>query len=750
VPLAVQAVITAIIIIRYKRETEKHKTHFAIRLQYGIVTFAGSFNKLAMLWKFTPAVGRRVLMQGFLLVNVIHAGAQNNDTTSMEKTVHKLDEVVVSSHSAKERMDNVQIGQEKVKIADLVKVPSLLGERDIIKSLQLLPGIKAESEASSGFQVRGGTASQNLVLLDNATVYQAGHLMGMFSSFNDDALTNATLSKGMIPAQYGDATSSVLDVQTKAGDMQRYRYGATVGLLSAKGYVEGPIAKDKASFLFTARRSYADMFLVFTKDYKDCSLYFYDMNGKADWQIDRRNRLSLNFFHGKDVMGITDFCAVDWKNTSLTLRWLHYFGERLSSVTNMYLSNYDSYMEMEGIGIYFDEAGYIRHYGLNHNFKWMPADKLSFDIGLQSVVIDLLSAEWSIGSVTQRERRKAWENALWVNGIWSPSAKLSMSAGVRLNMFSALGGSPYYDIDKDGEITRVMNPSAGDFVKTYTTVEPRMSINYKLTESQSIKAGYSLTSQNIHAIRSSSWSWPFDRYTMSSNIVKPEMAWQASAGYAAMLCQGAYDFSVEGYYKDVDNVYDYRDGKSFRSEIEMERLLLGGKSRSYGAEVGIHKNKGRLTGWISYTLSWVENKIEGIDNNRWYTASNDRRHDISVVAMYQLSEKWDLSASWKFNTGQALTAPSAKYMVDGDYYYYYNERNGYRAPSYHRLDVGANYTRKKRKYTDTWSFGIYNLYNRRNPFMIGFENDHRAVSGVQAFRISLFGIIPSVAYTVKF
>lgn len=682
--------------------------------------------------------------------SVSAAAQEQQDTTSRFNRVQHLKEVVVSSRSAKQRLDNVQIGQEKIQLSDLVKVPSLLGECDIFKSLQLLPGIKAESEASSGFQVRGGTSAQNAVLLDNATIYQAGHLMGMFSSFNDEALTNAVLSKGMIPAQYGDATSSVLTISTKSGDMNDYHFGGSLGLLSAKVFAEGPLVRDKASFLVTARRSYADLFLNLSNDYKNSSLYFYDINAKIDWQVNVNDRLSLAFFNGKDVMAVQNLSNINWMNTSFNLRWMHSYNEKLLSTTSLYFSNYKSYMEIDGVGLDFDENGFIRHYGINHTLQWFPLRNLQWNIGLQSALIDLRSADWNVGNVHQYEERKAWENALWINGIWSPCSQLSFSSGLRLNLFTVLGGAPYYELDTDGNILSVSFPSSAKFVKTYTTLEPRVSVNYKLSASQSLKLGYTLSTQQIRAVRTSSWSMPFDRYTMSSNIIKPEMAQQVSLGYTRLLQHGAYDFSLEGYYKNVDHVCDYRDGKSFNSEIEIERLLQEGRSHAYGMELGLHKNRGRFTGWLSYTLSWVENKIDGINDGRWYAANNDRRHDLSVVAMYKLTDRWDLSASWKYNSGQTLTAPSAKYKINGEYFYYYSERNGYRSPSYHRLDLGANYTIRKARYTSTWSFSIYNAYNRLNPFIVGFENDTRAASGIQAYKFSLLGIIPSVAYSIKF
>lgn len=679
----------------------------------------------------------------------IGAQAQHRADTLMTEKTHEIKEVVVTSHNAQQRHDNVQISQEKITMAEIERLPAFMGEKDVMKSLQLLPGIKSENEASSGFQVRGGKSSQNLVLLDNATIYQAGHLLGIFSSFNDNALSQATLSKGMIPAQYGNATSSVLSIATKHGDMDTYHYGGTIGLLSAKAYVEGPIAKDKASFLVTARRSYMDMFFNANERYKNTELYFYDINARVDWKASQRDNLSLSFFHGKDVLGMKDVSDMNWLNTSLTLAWTHHHSRKLTASTSLFLSHFSSGVSMEGFGMDYEQSGFTKQYGLNHNYTWTPMQGLSVNMGLQTDLIDLRSAEWRIASFKQYEERKAWENGVWVNGVWDVSKAFSLSAGVRFNTFTVLGGAPYYDVNEDGDITNVYNPASGSFVKTYGDVEPRFSANWKLNESSCVKFGYSYTTQNVHAIRSN-MSMPFDRYTMSSNILKPEKAHQWSVGYNRSFLGGAYDLSVESYYKATDNVYDYRDGKTFRSEIEIERLLLGGKSRSYGAEFSFHKNTGALTGWVNYTLSWVDNKIDGINNGDWYTASNDRRHDITIVAMYKLNDHWDFSASWKYTTGQALTAPTAKYQLDGRYYYYYSGRNNYRSPSNHRLDISASYTKHHKNHDGIWTFGIYNLYNRMNPFIVGFRNDKTKASGVQAYQIALFGIIPSVSYTIKY
>jgi hypothetical protein len=658
--------------------------------------------------------------------------------------------VTVTSRSALKRINEVQIGVEKVEIATLARVPALFGEKDIIKSIQLLPGVKSESDGSGGYQVRGGTSAQNLILLDGATVYNAGHLMGLFSTFNDEALANASLYKGLVPAQLGGGTSSVFDIDTRSGDMQRYHFSGTVGLLSAKVMAEGPIQSDKSSFLFAGRRSYLDIFLKSSKDYKDNTMNFYDANLRLNFRLSPQDMLSLTFFRGRDNMGIADLMDMSWGNTTAAANWLHTFGDPLYANTQLTYSDFNDDVGIDLMNIHYTMAGYIRHLTLNHRQVWTPTKRHRVNYGLETTYLQLKSAEWDIDFLHQREKRNAWMNSLWVNEEWKLNDHLDLSAGARLHLFTVLGGSPYYQVDAKGNIVETLTPGSGEFVKTYADVEPRVSLKWAISQQHSVKIGYSRTSQDIHAIRGSSASMPFDRYTMTSNIVSPEQADQVAAGWTAITRDGAYDFSLEGYYKDIRNVYDYRDGKSFHSEIEIERLILGGKGRAYGLELAAHKNEGRLTGWLSYTLSWVENKIEGINGGEWYTAPNDRRHDLAVVGMYHLNDRWELSAAWRYNTGQALTAPSAKFEVDGHTYYYYAERNGYRAPAYHRLDLSATYSRTVGKTTHQWAFGLYNAYNRYNPYVITFENDDTKPSGTKTVQTSLFGIIPSVSFTIRY
>lgn len=661
-----------------------------------------------------------------------------------------LQEVTVMSLSAQQRVEEVQIGVEKVDVATLTKVPSLFGEKDIIRNLQLLPGVKSENEASGGYQVRGGKAAQNLILLDHATVYNAGHLMGLFSTFNDDVLMNGSLYKGLVPAQLGGGTASVFDISTRSGDMNDYHFGGSVGLLSAKIVAEGPIQKNRSSFLVAARRSYLDLFLKATEKYRNNTLHFYDANIRLNFRLSQNDLLTFSFFRGHDKLELeNDMMRMKWGNTTGTANWLHTFSDAHYANTRLIFSDFTSDVGIDLLNIYYTMKGYIRHATMKHQQVWQVGQH-RLNYGAEATHLQLQSAEWDINLLHQREKRNALMGALWIGDEWKLNPSIELSLGARLHLFSVLGGAPYYELDGDGNILETTQRGSGHIVKTYADVEPRISAKLALNQWNNLKLGYSRTSQDIHAISGMSMSMPFDRYTMTSNIVRPEQADQVAFGWMGITPRGGYDFSAEAYYKNIRNVYDYRDGKAFYSEIEIERLLLGGKGRAYGMELCAHKNHGPLTGWISYTLSWSENKIAGINGGKWYTASNDRRHDIVVVGMYQLSPTWELATTWRYNTGQALTAPSAKYDLNDKTFYYYHERNGYRAPAYHRLDLSATHTKKLRRATRIWTFGIYNAYRRYNPFTIRFKNDDKSPTGTVVEQTSLFGIIPSVSFSLKY
>lgn len=684
--------------------------------------------------------------------------ATEEDTIRTER----LDEVVVTSNSARQRIQNVQTGAEVLQLEDLTSAPQLFGETDIMRSIQLLPGVKSESDASSSFQVRGGTSAQNQVLFDLAPVYNSGHLAGLFSAFNDDALAAATLYKGLLPAQYGGASSAVLDIAGRTGDKHAWHGGASIGLLSSKGVIEGPIVKDKASLLVTARRTYMDLLLKASKDFRDNTLYFYDVNAKLDWSLGQRDQLFLTFFTSSDRTYVSKMTDIRWSNMTASMKWVHRFRGESYAQTTAYHSNYmtDNGVDFLNFNLWY--KGHIRQTSFRQDFH-IPLSPffggshssaginspIILKTGFQTSFYNVKSAEWQVLNKYDKEQRRAWENTAWVNLQWEMD-KCQLSAGLRVNTFSPLGGSLYYDIEENGDIGWYYKYGEHEIVKTHLTLEPRASLNWQLSDVSSLKLGYARTSQNLHAMRNQTTSTPFDRYAISSNIVEPEIADQWSAGFYQMTPDQAYDFSVEGYFRKIQNILDYRDGKSFSSEIELERLALPGEGKSYGVELCVRKNKGRLTGWIGYTLAWTKTRIDGVNGGQWYDANNDRRHDINIVGMFRLNERWMLNAAWVFNSGQAFTAPSGKYQMIDNWTYYYAERNGYRAPDYHRLDVSAVLKGKKKKSVETeWVFGIYNLYNRYNPFLINFE-DSEDSGQTKAKQYSLFGIVPSVAFNIKF
>lgn len=538
-------------------------------------------------------------------------------------------------------------------------------------------------------------------------------------------------------------------ISPAARDKQSLQGGASIGLLSAKALLEGPIVKNKASFLITARRSYLDTFMKLVKKYRNNTLFFYDVNAKADWNIGKRDQLFLTFFTGYDRIALEDMIDIRWHNLAASLKWLHHINSAGSyAQTTLLHSDYrtDNGIDMFGSNIWFD--AHIRQESLRHDLH-LELGRHQIDAGLQSSLMNVKSAEWKIVNNHEKEQRRAWENALWLNGIFSLTKNFTASAGLRLSAFSPLGGSLYYDIEDNGEIGWYYSYGSNQIVKTHINIEPRASLNYKLSDDTSLKLAYARTSQNIHALRNQNTSTPFDRYTISSNIVKPEIADQVSIGVFMMTPSQDYDFSLEAYYRKVDNVLDYRDGKSFSSEIEIERLILPGEGKGYGVEMSARKNTGRLTGWLAYTLSWSKTRIDGVNGGRWYDANNDRRHDISIAAIYRLNKRWTLNAAWLFNTGQAFTAPSGKYQIEDNWVYYYAERNGYRAPDYHRLDISAVWKKRYRKTTHQWTFSIYNLYNHYNPYLINFEDSENG-GRTRAKQYSLFGIVPSATFSIDF
>lgn len=692
-------------------------------------------------------------------VNEFKVTLRNNITKNiaLEEEGQKLDEAVVTSEKADANLSRNEMGVMKLDIKTANKLPVIMGERDILKTIQLMPGISSAGDGNSGFYVRGGSSDQNLILLDEAPVYNASHLLGFFSTFNSDAIKDVTVYKGSIPAEYGGRLSSVLDVKMNDGNDQKYHVSGGIGLISSKLNVEGPIQKDKSSFLITGRRTYADMFLKLSNDstLSNSQLYFYDLNAKVNYKINDKNRLFLSGYFGKDVLGVNNSFGFNWGNTTATLRWNHIMNSRLFSNTSLIYSNYNYNISVGGNGVDFDIKSKINDWNLQQEFQYYASTKHTVKFGFNSIHHTItpgnISSSGSQLNSTDYEDKYAWENAIFASDEWKVSDKLNLNIGLRGSSFTNLGAGTFYSYDNDGELTDSSTYSSGEFINTYFNLEPRAAINYRINKQSSIKAGYTRSTQNLHLMTNTTTSTPTDRWIPSSPNVKPEISDQYSLGYYRNLKDNMYEFSAEVYYKDMQNQIDYRNGAELTINNNIEGDLLYGIGRAYGIELFFKKRYGKFNGWIGYTLSRTERKIDGINNNEWYAARFDRTHDVSIVGMYDLSKKWTISAIWVYNTGSAVTYPAGKYTVGGQNYYYYTERNGSRMPAYHRLDLGATYTKiTKRGRESSWSFSIYNAYNRYNPFSIQFQDNPDNPQQTQAVQTSLFGIVPSITYNFKF
>ena len=677
----------------------------------------------------------------------------------MDDNTQELQGVVISAKPAGGRdLGSPQMGVEKLSTQEIKDIPVLLGEHDVIKTIQLLPGIQSAGEGSGGIYVRGGAADQNLLLMDEATVYNAFHLLGFFSTFNSDAIKSVSVYKGDMPAQYGGRLSSVIDIKMNEGNNQHFGVSGGIGLIAARLNIEGPIQKGKSSFLISARRTYADEFLKLSKDslINRSKLYFYDINAKANYILGDRDRIFISGYFGKDVLSANKINGINWGNTTGTLRWNHLFNNRFFSNTSLIYSNYDYKIEQKQDLNDFTIYSRIRDLNLKEDMQYDAGENHALSFGFNSIYHEIkpgeISASGNSGIISQHlENRYAWDNALYASDTWQVADRLSLTYGLRLSLFTILGPGDYYTLDADGNVTAVNHYNTGQPVKTYVNPEPRIAAAYRLNETSSLKASYARNAQNLHLISNSNSGSPTDKWVASTNIIKPELANQFSVGYYKDLNQHRYELSVETYYKLLQNQIDYRNGADIFTNQPIETQLLYGKGRAYGAELLIKKKIGRLTGWLSYTLSKSERLIDGINQNQWYNARQDRTHDLALVGIYKLSSKWTVSANFVFYTGDAVTFPAGKYQVDGDNYYYYTNRNGSRMPPYHRLDLGATKLLKQtKKYSSELSFSLYNAYGNPNAYRIYFKDSKTDPQKTEAVRTTLFTYVPSVTYNFKF
>lgn len=717
--------------------------------EYGFYSLSLAPGRYLVEWSAVGMKGRKdtINLQSDLVRNMV-----------LDEAASSMENVVVTTSTRSRSLGSPQMGMERLTVAETRNIPMLLGERDVLKAIQLLPGIKSAGEGNSGFFVRGGAADQNLILLDEAPVYNASHLLGFFSTFNADAIKDLTVYKTGMPAQYGGRLSSVLDIKMNEGNNQEFGVSGGVGLIASRLNVEGPLQKGRSSFLVSGRRTYADLFLKLSKDtnINRNTLYFYDLNAKVNYTLGQKDRLYLSGYFGRDMLGFADVFGLRWGNATGTIRWNHLYNNRLFSNTSLIYSNYQYRVSIRRGTNNIDIYSRIRDVNLKQEFQWYPNSSNTIRAGVNLIHHTITPGEISASESSNfnslfLQRRYSLENAIFFSNTWKATERLTLTYGARLTAFSIMGPGNFYEVDEDGNITNTLSYTKGEVVKTYVNPEPRLAASYMLSAATSLKASYVRNVQNLHLVSNTTSSRPTDKWIASTNVIKPEISDQFSIGWYQNLPDNRYEITAETYYKTMQRQIDYRNGADVFSNDAIETQLLFGKGRAYGLELMLRKRTGRFNGWLSYTLSKTERKINGINEGRWYNARQDRTHDIALVTTYELTPKWTLSANWVFYTGDAITFPAGKYRIDSQLVYYYTERNGYRMPSYHRLDVGATWQLKKSKrFSSELAFSVYNLYGRQNAYTIEFRESETDNSKTEAVQTSLFRFIPSITYHFKF
>jgi hypothetical protein len=667
-----------------------------------------------------------------------------------------LQEIVIEAEKEDENVTNTEVSVVTLDMKDAKLIPVLLGEQDILKTIQLMPGVAANSEGSSGFFVRGGDADQNLILLDEAPVYNASHLLGFFSVFNSDALKDVKLYKGGMPAEYGGRVSSVMDIRMKNGNMKEWKASGGVGLISSRLLVEGPLQKDKGSIMVSGRRTYADIVArpFLDESFSDLSLYFYDLNLKANYKIGEKDRIYLSGYLGRDVFA-TEAFGFDWGNSTATLRWNHLFNDKLFSNTTLVYSDYDYGFKIQAGGNSVNLSSGIYDYNIKQDYNWYANQNNTLSFGWQANYHRLKPNTFTIGdeeTPTESDpttEQKALEGGFYISNQQKVSDKLSLDYGLRLSTFSSLGDYTVKEYDEEDNVISEITYDKNEFYNNYAGLEPRINATYLLDKSSSLKASYNRNNQYLHLLSNSNSGTPTDLWIASSALVKPQIADQVALGYFRNFKENTYEFSTEIYYKNLQNQVDFEDGGSAINNLDIESDIVFGAGRAYGAEFFLKKKKGDFTGWISYTLAKSERQFDDINDGSWFSARQDRTHDISIVGMYKLTDRWSLSGSFVYYTGDAVTFPTGKYFVDGTLVNLYADRNSERMPDYHRLDLGATFVIKDNdKFYSDLNFSIYNIYNRKNAYSIDFGLDDQG--NTQATQLSLFGIVPSLTWNFEF
>lgn len=710
---------------------------------------------------------------------------ESNQTINIDlaEEIRQAKEVVITGEQreVEANVKSTQMGVNKLDIKTISKIPPFLGEVDVIRSIQLLPGVSTVGEGASGFNVRGGSIDQNLILLDEAPVYNSSHLFGFFSVFNPDAVKDVKLVKGGIPAQYGGRISSLLDIRMKEGNSKKFELNGGIGLLSSRFAVEGPILKDKMSFIVAGRRTYFDLFFPLSSDEQLASTvaYFYDLTAKVNYKINEKNTVFASGYFGRDKFGFGSAFGFEWGNSTTSLRWNHVFGSKLFSNLTAFYSKYDYALNIKADDDGFNWKSTIENRSVKPEFTWYLNDKNTITFGGQMLYYNFLPGKTTIlsngvGRINELSRKYAFENSLFASNDMTVSKRLSFTYGIRYSNFANVGtGTKLILGDTVAGIKRpvrdVQSIASGKILAQFGNFEPRFSAKYELTDESSIKASYNRMAQYIHLLSNTQASVPLDVWTPSTNNIKPQIGDQVALGYFHNFTWLAneFEFSSEVYYKEMQNQIDYIDGADLLLNRTLEAELLSGKGRAYGLELYLKKRKGAFTGWISYTLSRTERQVTGINNKDWYPTRFNKTHNLYLVGSYEINNKWSASANFVFSTGVPGTFPTNRIEYQGFVIPHNSEnlRNNYTLPAYHRLDISATYDPNKdsqKRWKGSWTFGIYNVYARRNPFGIYFQQtppsdnpskDDRVTqsTNTQAIRFSILGtLVPSATYNFTF
>jgi len=666
----------------------------------------------------------------------------------------KIGEVVISGERTNANVTSTEVSAKKLEIDEIKSIPVLLGEKDILKTIQLLPGVKSAGEGSTGFYARGGSIDQNLIVLDEAPVYNPSHLLGYLSVFNADAIKDVEVITGGMPSEYGGRLSSVIDIRTNDGNMKEFGGSGGIGLIDSRLMLNGPIVKDQGSFIITARRTYVDLFLRLSKDtmINRASVYFYDLNMKANYTLGEKDHIFLSGYFGRDNFDYPNYFGFNWGNTTATLRWNHIFGDHLFSNTSFIVSDYNYSSSDETSTSQSEISSGIQDLNFKMDFQYFTNSQSTLKFGINSMYHTFMpgsvTATTSSGTNSLNlEHRYALENGVYFSNELNVLQDLKVNYGLRFSTFSLLGPGHIYTYDQDGNVIDTATYPSGKFIKTYTNLEPRLSMNFLLDETNSIKASYTRTTQYLHLLSNSTSTNPSDLWVPSSNNVAPQYADQGTLGYFRNFGDNAFESSLEVYYKNMHNVIDYKNGADLQLNPNVEALLVYGRAWSYGAELLVRKRYGPISGWIGYTLSRTDEQFATINNGQPFPARQDRTHDISIVFIYDYASTWNFSATWVYNTGNAVTFPNGNYYVDGRLVPYYTQRDGYRMPAYHRLDLSATWILGPHS---NLNFSIYNAYDRWNAYSIEFRQDPNNPSQTQAVQTTIFPIIPSVTYNFTF